>query len=33
MISHERLVRICFSDYDREIALVVDGLGPAPIRW
>ncbi|MHB8523524.1 MAG: bifunctional acetate--CoA ligase family protein/GNAT family N-acetyltransferase [Limisphaerales bacterium] len=23
-ISHERLTRICFNDYDREIALVVD---------
>lgn len=22
--SHERLIRVCFSDYDREIALVVD---------
>jgi acetyltransferase len=24
LIAHERLVRICFSDYDREIALVVE---------
>ena len=24
-IAHERLVRICFIDYDREIALVADG--------
>lgn len=23
-IAHERLVRVCFNDYDREIALVVD---------
>ena len=23
-IAHERLIRICFNDYDREIALVVD---------
>jgi len=28
LISHERLVRICFSDYDREIALVVEGTQP-----
>jgi len=27
-ISHERLTRICFNDYDREIALVVDREGP-----
>jgi acetyltransferase len=25
LISHDRLVRICFSDYDREIALVAEG--------
>ena len=24
LIAHERLVRICFSDYDREIVLVVE---------
>lgn len=24
LIAHERLVRICFSDYDREVALVVE---------
>ena len=28
-IAHERLVRICFTDYDRELALVVDRLDPA----
>jgi len=27
-VAHERLTRICFNDYDREIALVVE-LGPA----
>ncbi len=27
-VAHERLVRICFNDYDREIALVVDWLNP-----
>jgi acetyltransferase len=27
-IAHERLVRICFNDYDREIALVVDHQDP-----
>ena len=27
-IAHERLTRICFNDYDREIALVVDYLDP-----
>jgi acetyltransferase len=26
-IAHERLTRICFNDYDREIALVVEGKG------
>ena len=26
LISHERLVRICFSDYDREIVLVVEWI-------
>jgi len=30
LISHERLVRICFSDYDREIALVVEGTRAGP---
>ncbi|MEX1317099.1 MAG: GNAT family N-acetyltransferase [Synechococcaceae cyanobacterium] len=28
-IAHERLVRICFSDYERELALVVDRRDPA----
>jgi acetyltransferase len=27
-VSHERLVRICFGDYDRELALVVEKAGP-----
>jgi len=27
-IGHERLTRICFNDYDREIALVVDYKKP-----
>ncbi|WP_094555301.1 bifunctional acetate--CoA ligase family protein/GNAT family N-acetyltransferase [Synechococcus sp. 1G10] len=27
-IAHERLVRICFSDYERELALVVDRRDP-----
>ncbi|MBU6400336.1 MAG: GNAT family N-acetyltransferase, partial [Verrucomicrobia bacterium] len=27
-ISHERLTRICFNDYDREIALVADRQNP-----
>jgi len=27
-VSHERLVRICFGDYDREMALVVEKVGP-----
>src|SRR5204863_2248813 len=27
-ISHERLTRICFNDYDREIALVVERTIP-----
>jgi acetyltransferase len=27
-ITHERLIRICFNDYDREIALVVDHRDP-----
>ena len=28
LITHERLVRICFSDYDREIALVTETIQP-----
>lgn len=28
-IAHERLVRICFTDYERELALVVDRRDPA----
>jgi acetyltransferase len=28
LITHERLARICFSDYDREIALVVEKIEP-----
>jgi acetyltransferase len=27
-VAHERLVRVCFSDYDREIALVAERLDP-----
>ncbi len=27
-VSHERLTRICFIDYDRELALVVEGRDP-----
>lgn len=27
-VAHERLVRICFIDYDREMALVVEHRGP-----
>jgi acetyltransferase len=27
-ISHQRLARICFNDYDREMAIVVDYLNP-----
>ena len=23
-IAHERLIRVCFSDYDRELALVAE---------
>ena len=30
LISHERLVRICFSDYDREIVLVVEWIQASP---
>ena len=29
-IAHERLTRICFIDYDREIALVADHRPPRP---
>jgi acetyltransferase len=28
-VAHERMVRICFNDYDREIALVAEQVGPA----
>jgi acetyltransferase len=28
-VAHERLVRICFGDYDRELALVAELKGPA----
>ncbi len=27
--AHERLTRVCFNDYDREIALVVEGQDPS----
>src|SRR6185436_6661749 len=27
-IAHERLTRICFNDYDREIALIVEHQNP-----
>jgi len=27
-VAHERLIRICFQDYDRELALVADCKGP-----
>jgi len=27
-VAHERLTRICFNDYDREIALVVEHTSP-----
>ena len=27
-VSHQRLARICFNDYDREMALIVDYLNP-----
>ena len=30
--SHERLTRVCFNDYDRELALVVDRQDPASKR-
>ncbi len=26
-IAHERLIRVCFNDYDRELALVTEGRG------
>jgi acetyltransferase len=29
-IAHERLVRLCFNDYDREIALVAERQDPEP---
>ncbi|NJL98469.1 MAG: bifunctional acetate--CoA ligase family protein/GNAT family N-acetyltransferase [Synechococcaceae cyanobacterium SM2_3_2] len=29
-IAHDRLTRICFNDYDREIALVAERLDPTP---
>ena len=28
LVTHERLARICFSDYDREIALVTETIQP-----
>jgi acetyltransferase len=28
-VAHERLLRVCFNDYDRELALVVDHTDPA----
>lgn len=28
-VSHERLLRICFGDYDRELALVTESTDPA----
>jgi acetyltransferase len=31
-IAHERLTRICFNDYDREIALVIDHKNPQTAR-
>jgi acetyltransferase len=27
-VAHDRLVRICFNDYDRELALVADHVDP-----
>jgi acetyltransferase len=27
-VSHERLIRVCFNDYDRELALVAEGKHP-----
>jgi acetyltransferase len=32
LITHERLARICFSDYDREIALVTERIQPGQAR-
>ena len=29
-VSHERLTRICFIDYNRQIALVAERSGPSP---
>jgi acetyltransferase len=31
-VAHERLVRVCFSDYDREIALVAEQIDPVTGR-
>ena len=31
-VAHERLVRVCFTDYDREIALVAERLDPETDR-
>jgi len=31
-IAHERLTRVCFNDYDREIALVAEISGPEGLR-
>ena len=28
-VAHERLLRICFGDYDREMALVAEQIDPA----
>ena len=30
-VSHERLTRICFNDYDREIALVAERKDSKPV--
>jgi acetyltransferase len=27
-VAHERLIRVCFNDYDRELALVAEGVHP-----
>lgn len=29
-VAHERLIRICFNDYDRELALVAEANGQGP---
>jgi acetyltransferase len=29
-VEHERLLRICFVDYDREMALIAEGVDPVP---